>query len=159
MNAEPIPAAPADRVRTLLERVLKELDLDASVTVSEDDDAISATITGSDDLGILIGRHGQTIDALQLLCYRSAFQGITERKRVSVDAAGYRVRRAEHLHREADQAAEQASSKAGPVNLEPMTSTERKVVHDHLKDRPGIETYSEGEEPERHVVVAPPVSA
>lgn len=153
-----LPEAPVDRVRALLERVVEELDLEAEVKVEEDDQAISAVIEG-EELGILIGRHGQTIDALQLLCYRAAFQGRADRKRVSVDAAGYRVRRAELLHREADQAAEHASSAARPVRLQPMTSSERKVVHDHLKERSGIETYSEGEEPERCVVVAPLVSA
>ena len=158
MSDEALPDAPAERVRILLERVLDELDLDASVSVEENDEGIAATIDGEDELGLLIGRHGQTIDALQLLCYRAAFQGRSERKRVSVDASGYRVRRAEVLEREADSAAERAQSAARPVNLEAMTSTERKVVHDHLKDRPGIETYSEGEEPERYVVVAPLVS-
>jgi spoIIIJ-associated protein len=156
--SEPLPSSPAERVRALLDRVVGELDLDARVSVEEDEDAIRAVIDG-DELGLLIGRHGQTIDALQLLCYRAAFQGRPDRKRVSVDAAGYRVRRAEVLHREADQAAERAASGARPVNLEPMTSTERKVVHDHLKERSGVETYSEGEEPERYVVVAPLVSA
>ncbi len=145
-------------MRALLERVVDELDLEADVTVEEDEEQIAATIDGEEELGILIGRHGQTIDALQLLCYRAAFQGRPERKRVTVDAAGYRVRRAELLHRDADQAAERATSASRPVRLEPMTSSERKVVHDHLKERPGVETYSEGEEPERCVVVAPLVS-
>lgn len=157
--AEALPDAPAERVRALLERVVHELDLEAEVDVEEDDEAIRAAIDGDDELGILIGRHGQTIDALQLLCYRAAFQGRGDRKRVSVDAAGYRVRRAEVLQRDADQAAERASSGTHPVRMEPMTASERKVVHDHLKDRSGIETYSEGEEPERCVVVAPVVSA
>lgn len=157
-NAEGLPENPADRVRVLLEEVVEQLDLEASVSVSEDDDEIAGVIDG-DELGLLIGRHGQTIDALQLLCYRAAFQGSSERKRVSVDAAGYRARRAELLHRDADQAVHRATSAGRPVRLEPMTASERKVIHDHLKDSPGIETYSEGEEPERSVVIAPHVSA
>jgi spoIIIJ-associated protein len=141
-------------VRVLLERVLEELELDATVEVSEQEAEIRAEIEG-EDLGLLIGRRGQTIDALQLLCYRAAFQGLLERKRVVVDAAGYRERRAETLNRQADRAAERALKTGRPIELEPMSPGERKVVHDHLKDRPEIETYSEGSDPERFVVVAP----
>ena len=156
-SADALPEAPAERVRALLERVLDELEIDAEVEVAEDEDAIRGQIEG-DDLGLLIGRRGQTIDALQLLCYRVAFRGYTERKRVVVDAAGYRDRRAETLNRQADMAAERAVKTGRPTELEPMSPAERKVVHDHLKDRPEIETYSEGSEPERFVVVAPLIS-
>jgi spoIIIJ-associated protein len=153
-SAGSLPEAPAERVRILLERVLEELELDATVEVSEEEAEIRAEIEG-EDLGLLIGRRGQTIDALQLLCYRAAFQGLLERKRVVVDAAGYRERRAETLNRQADRAAERALKTGRPIELEPMSPGERKVVHDHLKDRPEIETYSEGSDPERFVVVAP----
>ena len=117
-----LPADPAERVRAILERVVDELDLDARSRSTRTRTRFARRVEG-DELGLLIGRHGQTIDALQLLCYRAAFQGMPERKRVSVDAAGYRARRAEVLHREADQAAERASSAARSVDLEPMTST------------------------------------
>jgi spoIIIJ-associated protein len=156
-SAAPLPEPPAERVRVVLERVLDELDLDASVEVEENEDEIRGLIEG-EDLGLLIGRRGQTIDALQLLCYRSAFRGLADRKRVVVDAAGYRDRRAEILNRQADTAAERAVKTGRPIELEPMSAGERKVVHDHLKDRPEIETYSEGSEPERCVVVAPLIS-
>jgi spoIIIJ-associated protein len=156
-SAAPLPEPPAERVRVVLERVLDELDLDASVVVTESEDEIRGVIEG-EDLGLLIGRRGQTIDALQLLCYRSAFRGLADRKRVVVDAAGYRDRRAEILNRQADTAAERAVKTGRPIELEPMSAGERKVVHDHLKDRPEIETYSEGSEPERCVVVAPLIS-
>ena len=104
---------------------------------------------------MLIGRRGQTIDAVQLLCYRVAFRGLGERKRVSVDAAGYRERRRETVERQADRAAERALESGKEIELEPMTASERKIVHDRLKDRSGLETFSEGEEPERCVIVAP----
>jgi spoIIIJ-associated protein len=156
-SPDPLPEAPAERVRAVLERVLEELEIDASVEIAEDEAEIRGQIDG-EDLGLLIGRRGQTIDALQLLCYRSAFRGLTERKRVVVDAAGYRDRRAETLNRQADRAAERAVRTGRPIELEPMSPGERKVVHDHLKDRPEIETYSEGSEPERYVVVAPLIS-
>jgi spoIIIJ-associated protein len=141
-------------VRAILQLTVAALDLEASVEVDEDEARIAASIEG-EDVGLLIGRRGQTIDAIQLLCYRAAFRGRDERKRVVVDAAGYRGRRREIVERQADRAAERALATGSEIELEPMTATERKVVHDHLKDRPGLETFSEGDEPERSVIVAP----
>ena len=152
---EDLPEAPADRVGVILERILDELDLDADVEVTESDEEILADIDGDDDLGILIGRRGQTLDALQLICYRAAFQGQSDRKRVTVDAASYRERRRELLNEEAAIAAERAVRNGEPVRLEPMSASERRMVHDVLKDRTDVETYSEGDDPERRVVVAP----
>ena len=88
-----------ERVRELVEGVLDELDLEGEVEIDEDDDRIDAVSTGEDDYGLLIGKRGQTIDALQLLGYQAAFRGMRERKRVVVDAAGYRERRREVLDR------------------------------------------------------------
>jgi spoIIIJ-associated protein len=156
-RGQELPAEPAERVRAIVERVVESLGLDASIEVSEDEAAITARVEG-EDLGLLIGRRGQTIDAVQLICYRAAFRGTADRKRVVVDAAGYRARQREILERHADQAAERALKRARPVSLEPMTAQERRVVHERLKDRAGVETYSEGDEPDRCVVVAPLVS-
>ena len=152
--SEPLPDTAVDRVEAVLDEVLDALDLDAEVVTDESDEEILARIEG-DDLGLLIGRRGQTIDALQLLCYRVAFRGAAERKRVLVDAAGYRERRRETIERQADRAADRALETGKEIELESMSSVERKVVHDRLKDRPGLETFSEGEEPERCVIVAP----
>jgi spoIIIJ-associated protein len=149
-----LPEEPAARVEVLLDEILDTLDLDAEVVVEEGPEEIAARIEG-EDLGLLIGRRGQTIDALQLLCYRVAFRGRGDRKRVSVDAAGYRERRRETVERQADRAAERALESGKEIELEPMSPVERKIVHDRLKDRPGLETFSEGEEPERCVIVAP----
>jgi spoIIIJ-associated protein len=149
-----IPEDPAERVRAVLERIVDDLGLEASVSVDEGDEEIKAAIEG-EDVGLLIGRHGQTIDAVQLLCYQAAYQGRQERKRVTVDAAGYRERQGEALRRRADMAAEDAIQHAQAVEMDPMGSNERRVVHEHLRDRPEIETYSEGDEPNRCVVVAP----
>jgi spoIIIJ-associated protein len=154
-EAEDWPEEPGERVRLLVERVLDELDLDGEVEISEDDETILAAVEGSDDYGLLIGRRGQTIDALQLLCYQAAFLGMRERKRVVVDAAGYRDRRRETLIARADRTAEQAESSGRPIEMDPMSAQERRVVHEHLKERAGIETYSEGDEPNRCVMVAP----
>ncbi len=148
---------PADRVADLLEEIAEALDLDAEIIVDETDAEILARVDG-DDLGLLIGRRGQTIDAVQLLCYRVAFRGRGERKRVSVDAAGYRERRRETVERQAERAAERALETGKEIELEPMSATERKIVHDQLADRSGLETFSEGEEPDRCVIVAPLVA-
>src|SRR6476661_11151413 len=145
------PAEPAERVRELVEGVLDELDLEGEVEVSEGDDRIDVVVSGDDDYGLLIGKRGQTIDALQLLCYQAAFRGMRERKRVVVDAAGYRERRRETLEGRADRAAEQALSSNSVVEMDPMSAQERRVVHERLKERAGIETYSEGDEPRRCV--------
>jgi spoIIIJ-associated protein len=152
-----MPEAPAERVRVLLERILEELGLEASVSVVEDDELIQADIEG-EEVGLLIGRHGQTIDAIQLLAYQAAFRGLPDRKRVSVDAAGYRRRQSESLQRRAEMAAEDAMRHGQAVEMDPMGPNERRVVHEHLRDRPEVETYSEGDEPHRYVVVAPLVS-
>jgi spoIIIJ-associated protein len=152
-----LPEEPAERVRVVLERVLEELGLDASVAVEETEDEIQGDIEG-EDVGLLIGRHGQTIDAIQLLCYQAAYRGRQDRKRVTVDAAGYRRRQSESLRRRADMAAEDAMRHSEAVEMDPMGSNERRVVHEHLRDRPEIETYSEGDEPNRYVVVSPLVS-
>jgi spoIIIJ-associated protein len=152
------PQEPVERVRELVEGVLDELDLAGDVEVREDDARIEAIVEGDDDYGLLIGKRGQTIDALQLICYQAAFRGMRERKRVVVDAAGYRERRRETLVSRADRAAEQALAGGHTVEMDPMSAQERRVVHEHLKERPGVETYSEGDEPRRCVVVAPLLS-
>lgn len=144
----------AARVEELLERVIEAVGVDAEISVVEDDEAVTASILG-EDLGLLIGRHGQTIDAIQHLAYRAAFRGADSRKRVVVDAAGYRERRAALLQHDADEAADEALRIGAPVALDAMNAVERRVVHEYLRDREGIETYSEGVEPDRHLVVAP----
>jgi spoIIIJ-associated protein len=149
------PDDPTERAQELVEGVLDELDLDGEVVVEEDDERILLTIEGEDDYGLLIGKRGQTIDALQLLCYQAAFRGLRERKRVVVDAAGYRARRRETLEGRADRAAEQALANKSVIEMDPMSAQERRVIHERLKERSGIETYSEGDEPNRCVIVAP----
>jgi len=154
LEATSLPDAPADRVRAVLDEVVEALDVDGEVSIDEDAERIVGRVEG-EDLGRLIGRRGQTIDAVQLICYRIAFRGSQERKRVVVDASGYRERRREVIERQADRAAERALETGREIELEPMTATERKVVHDRLKDRAGLETFSEGEGHDRCVIVAP----
>ena len=150
-----IPQEPVERVREVVGRVIEALQLDATVEVEETAEEIRATVDGPDEMGRLIGRHGQTIDALQHLAWRAAFHDRDERKSVVVDAAGYRQRREEALHRQADRAASEALRFGRPVELEPMSASERKTVHNYLADRTDVETHSEGDEPERRLVVSP----
>ena len=150
-----VPEEPVERVREVVGRVIEAIGLDASVEVTETDEEIRATVEGPDEMGRLIGRHGQTIDALQHLAWRAAFHDRDERKAVVVDAAGYRQRREEALQRQADRAASEALRYGRPVELEPMSAAERKTVHNYLADRTDVETHSEGDEPERRLVVSP----
>src|SRR3954469_13935205 len=141
-------------VRELLELLVDTLDLEAEVEVRREDDTVTGALVG-DELGLFIGRHGQTIEAVQHLAQRIAFRGRPSEVRVVIDAAGYRDRRASALRREADDAAESAVQGKRPVALDAMTASERKLVHEYLRERGDVETYSEGDEPDRHLVVAP----
>lgn len=153
-DAESAASAPAERVRELLEAVVQGLGLDAAIDIVERGEEIEATLRG-EELALAIGRHGQTIDAIQHLAFKVAVQGEAQPYRVAVDAAGYRARRRAILERQADEAADAAERTKRAVALDAMNAGERKVVHEYLKARPGIDTYSEGTEPERHLVVAP----
>ena len=150
-----LPDEPAERVRAVVARVVLALELEGSVDIEENADEIRATVNGP-ELGLLIGRHGSTIDALQDVASRAAFAQVQgDRKRVVVDAAGYRERREAALHRQADRAVADALDFGRAVELEPMSPHERKVVHTYLADRADVETHSEGDEPDRRLVVTP----
>jgi spoIIIJ-associated protein len=139
----------------LLEKISEGLGLGANVELLSTEESVTATLKG-DDLGLFIGRHGQTIDAVQHLAQRILLADMdAPRRRIVIDAEGYRARRREALEKQADQAAIDAERYRRPVALDAMTASERKLVHEYLRDRGGVETYSEGDEPERHLVVAP----
>jgi spoIIIJ-associated protein len=145
----------ATEARLLLTRVVDALGVDGRIDVHEADDAITLTCSGA-DVALLIGRHGQTIDAVQYLM--NAISHRThgdERKEVIVDAAGYRDRRRVTLESLAVRTAQQVTTSGERVELDPMTAVERKVVHLKLKEFDGVETASEGTEPNRYVVVLP----
>lgn len=148
-----ISDAPA-RVCALMLRIARELGVEASVELQEDEEGVAAQFVAA-DLDPLIGVHGKTIDAIQHLAYRIAYRGTEVRGKVVVDAGGYRDRRAVALRAAGDQAAEAATRDHRPVELEAMSALERKIVHEHLKSRRDVETYSEGQEPARRLVVAP----
>ena len=155
-GSEPIDESElAASVRELLERIVREIGIHARLTIEEDEESITAAFSGR-DLGLLIGKHGQTIDAIQYLANAIVYRGQTaDRKAIVVDAAGYRERRKASLDALAVRSAERAVSSGQPVELEPMTAVERKVVHVRLKDYPGVMTSSEGTEPNRFVVIRP----
>jgi spoIIIJ-associated protein len=149
------PATPAAAlVSDVLSRVCGALGVAAAVSVRQESEALVATIHGR-DLGLLIGKHGQTIDALQYLTGAILFRATGERADVVVDAAGYRERRKASLEAVADRAAARVVSTGQPATLDPMSAPERKIVHVRLKDRPDVVTASEGLEPNRHVVIRP----
>lgn len=144
----------ASRLRELLERITAEIGARCRIEISEDEETITAQCSGP-DLGLLIGKHGQMIDAVQYLANAIVFRGIEDRKPIVVDAAGYRDRRRTTLDALAVRSAEHAVASGERVSLEPMTAVERKLVHVRLKDFAGVETRSEGTEPNRHVVIEP----
>jgi spoIIIJ-associated protein len=148
------PSEPADRVREILRRVVASLGLRASVDVVDSEEGLVANVSGP-ELGLLIGKHGLTLDALQFVCAQAAFRGAEDRRQVIVDAAGYRERRESALRRQADRGAADALRFGRAVELDSMGSQERKVVHNYLKQRADVDTHSEGEEPFRRIVITP----
>jgi spoIIIJ-associated protein len=148
-------AGQAGEARALVARIVSTLGVDADVDAREEQDAIVVTCSGP-DVGLLIGRHGQTIDSVQYLLNAIGWRAYgEERKEVVVDAAGYRARRQSTLEALALRVAERVRDTGEAEELEPMTAVERKVVHLRLKDVDGVGTTSEGTEPNRYVVVVP----
>jgi spoIIIJ-associated protein len=145
---------PADLLEELLEEIADGLGLDADIEVEERDDVLTGRLEG-DDVGLFIGRHGQTIDAVQHLAQRIVFPDGPGSMRVVIDANGYRERRAQALRAEADDAADDAVRTGRPVELNPLPAFERRIVHEHLRERGDVTTHSEGDEPERYLVVSP----
>jgi spoIIIJ-associated protein len=157
-TAEAEPSDETDlafEVRALVTKIVDGIGVSARIEIDEEDDVITASCTGP-DLGMLIGRHGQTIDAVQYLSNAVMWRRHPDdRKEVVVDAAGYRERRRATLESLAVRSAERALADGESIELEPMTAVERKVVHLRLKEFDGVETTSEGTEPNRSVVVRP----
>jgi len=145
---------PDEALQDLLEEIVERLGLDAEVEVEERDGALHGRLDG-EDVGLFIGRHGQTIDAVQHLAQRIVFPDGPSSMRVVIDANGYRERRADALRAEADDAADEAVETGRAVDLDPMPPYERRIVHEYLRDRGDVETHSEGDEPSRYLVISP----
>jgi len=156
MTAPGLAGEPRDRAQAIVRRIADALGVGGEVVVEEDEDELVVALD-DEDVGRFIGRHGQVIDAVQHLAYRAAFVDRRGERRVVVDAGGYRERRADALRGQADRAADDAARTERAVALPAMSAIERRLVHEYLRDRHDIETYSEGDEPDRHLVVAPTV--
>jgi len=147
--------SPAAVLEDLLETLSAGMGLDdVEVEVAESDGVLTGNLRG-EDVGLFIGRHGQTIDAVQHLAQRIVFPGGPSPVRVVIDADSYRERRAESLRAIADDAAEQLLRSGDPVELDPMPAYERRIVHEYLRERGDVQTHSEGDEPTRYLVVSP----
>jgi spoIIIJ-associated protein len=140
-------------VRELVERIAEGIGADVAVSAKEHDEGVAVTCSGP-DVALFIGKHGQTIDAIQYLANAIA-RAEGGGHNVVVDAAGYRARRTATLETLARRTAQRASATGRKVALDPMTPVERKIVHEALKDDPEVDTASEGSEPNRFVVVYP----
>ncbi|HET7720253.1 MAG TPA: R3H domain-containing nucleic acid-binding protein, partial [Acidimicrobiales bacterium] len=142
-------------VRGFLDGVLDAFGADAELTVGiSEDGAIEAAIDG-EDVGLLLGPRGATLDALQELARRALQQAHDDSMRLRVDVGGYRERRREALAKFASKVAAQVVETGEAASLEPMNAADRKVVHDTVNDIDGVRTSSEGEEPRRRVVISP----
>jgi spoIIIJ-associated protein len=142
-------------VRGFLDGLLDAFGVDAEVKVGiSEDDAIEAAIDG-EDVGLLLGPRGTTLDALQELARRALQQHSEDSMRLRVDVGGYRERRREALAKFASKVAAQVVETGEAASLEPMNAADRKVVHDTVNDIDGVRTSSEGEEPRRRVVISP----
>lgn len=144
----------AARLRTFLSRVLEELGLPGEIHISEGPEELTAEVSG-EDMGIFIGRRGQTIDAIEYLASIAVFSGVQPRRRVELDAEGYKERRRRQIERVALRKADEAAKRGRPVALTPMTPAERKIVHLTLRGRTDVATASQGREPNRAVVITP----
>lgn len=147
----------AAQIISMLEQVLRAMEFDAKpVLVSETDEDISVDIVGkSEDLGRLIGRHGQTLDALQYLLALAVNKQDQNKIRVTLDTEGYRERHRQMLEAKAHEYARQVKEMGSEAVLEPQSPRDRRLVHMALADDPDVCTYSEGEGEARHVVISP----
>lgn len=140
--------------KAFLMDVFAKMNLTVAIEVEEKEEVVLFDLKGN-DLGILIGRHGQTLDALQYLTNLAANKHAGEsRKRIVLDVEDYRKRREETLVRLAQRLANKVKRRNQRIVLEPMSRHERKIIHMALQDDPQIATYSEGEEPYRKIVIA-----
>ena len=137
-----------------LREILVAMGIAARVEILRRDDQIVLNVTGS-DLGLLIGRHGQTLDALQFLVGMAANKGAEERKRIVIDVQGYRRRHEESLRRLALRVADRVRHERKKAVLAPMNPADRRIIHLTLQGQKEVFTYSEGQEPFRRVIVSP----
>jgi spoIIIJ-associated protein len=160
--AEPVPeekrltrTEALDKACEFVRGVATRLGIDVDIETREAEDDIVYVDMSGERVGLLIGRHGQTLDAIQYLANVVANRNCTGRLRLVLDVEGYRVRRQATLTHLAERMARKAVEEGRKTVLEPMNALERRVIHMALKDHEAVTTYSEGEEPYRRVVIAP----
>ncbi len=149
-----IAESPEEKAVQFLTGVFGEMDFPVEIAVMEHEDGCVLDLSG-EDMGILIGRRGQTLDALQYLSNLIANRHVEEKTRIMLDTENYRARREEALIRLAERMAGKAVKYRQRVALEPMSAHERRIIHKALQDDPNVETLSEGEEPYRQLVIFP----
>jgi spoIIIJ-associated protein len=152
---DPDDLDPVEALEELLEEIVDGLGLEVKIEVDDNEEGILTGRVEGEDVGLFIGRHGQTIDAVQHLAQRIVFPEGPSSVRVVIDANGYRERRAEALRGDADEAADEALRSGRPVELDPLPPSERRIVHEYLRERGEVTTHSEGNEPERYLVITP----
>ena len=156
---EIVPAEQADRAtaagraQEFLQQLTQHMGVNVSVAVSTDEEGNVHVDMEGDTLGILIGRRGETLDALQYLTSLQVNKGQNNYTRVTLDTEGYRAKREEALIRLANRMANRAQKTGRKVSMEPMNPYERRILHSALQNHPAVTTHSEGEEPNRHVVI------
>jgi spoIIIJ-associated protein len=148
----PDPEVVASTAEEFVSGLLRAAELDAEVVSSVTDDSALIEVTG-EGMGVLIGRRGQTLDAVQELTRTAVQHRLKARVRVLVDIEGYRARRQASLADYATAMAERAKARGTEIELEPMSAYERKIVHTAVAEVPGTSSYSEGEEPARKVII------
>jgi len=145
---------PSQKATNLLKNIFRAMQIQVGIKANEKDHEIQINLEG-DDLGILIGRRGETLDSLQYLVNLSVNKNQEVRKKIIIDIEGYRRRREETLQKLALKLADKAKQRGRNVVLEPMSSQERRIIHTVLQGRDDIYTFSEGEEPLRKIIIAP----
>ena len=142
------------RAAILLKNIFQTMDLEVTTDISENEKAVFINLEGP-DLGILIGRRGETLDALQYIVNLSVNKNQETRKKIIIDIEGYRSRREKTLEKLALKLADKAKQRGRNVVLEPMSAQERRIIHTALQGRDDIFTFSEGEEPYRKIIISP----
>lgn len=153
-DTEPVPAELLQEIDTLVSTILDKMGFEARVDVYDAGDVIAVDVV-SQETGLFIGQKGETIDALQYLVNVAVFKNREFSKRIVLDSEGYRQRRVEALQGMAHRTARRVIRERRRVELPPMNSAERRIVHVYLKDNPAVITVSEGTGSSRRVTVAP----
>ncbi|MHB9131819.1 MAG: Jag family protein [Armatimonadota bacterium] len=156
MTNQPLPTQ-AQVAHEVLTTILKEMEFPGTVEVTEDEEQVVLTIISDQPMGLLIGKGGQTLDAIELIVKQIVQQKTKERgKHLVVDAEGYRSRHAERLQEMGREAAHRVLETGESEALEPMSPRDRRTVHMAISEVEGVETFSAGEDPYRHIVICLP---